>query len=266
MTSTQKVIKIGAIALGLLLVVGIVSGVVSVIGMIAGFGESAVNDEITAYEVSDNVTELIIEVGAASLTVEESDSFGVESNLRWLTVTDSNGRLKVVERSHKGADYKDAILKVCIPKDFVFDKIEITSGAGELSADTLRAKNVSLEFGAGKIEIDGLYASSSVEIESGAGEVNINGGELPHLDLSIGAGKANIKAKLTGSCDLEFGVGGADIILLGDESDYTLRIDMGVGVVRVDGKSIANSTTIGNGAARIEMDCGVGSINVSFSK
>lgn len=264
MTATQKVIRIAAIAIAIALAVGIISGIVSLVGLIFGIATPATNEDVTVYEVSSNVKSLDVEVGAADFVIEESDHFGVESNLKYLTVKEKSGTLYVTEKTHTGARYDGPMLKIFVPEGFVFERLEISSGAGVLTASVLSAKRVSFEHGAGKVDIGELNAGKSVEIEGGAGEININGGVLHNLDMQIGAGKTSVTATLVGSCDIEHGVGKTNITLLGGKELYRLTLERGIGDIRVDGKSVSSSQSIGSGENHIDVEGGVGEINIFF--
>lgn len=80
-----------------------------------------------------------------------------------------------------------------------------------------------------------------------------------------GMGEFILLARLTGSSKLNHGIGEADISLIGSENDYTVTLDKGIGEATLDGKSVSGGT-YGSGASKLDIDCGVGEINVDFAK
>ena len=69
-------------------------------------------------------------------------------------------------------------------------------------------------------------------------------------------------AALLGGCELDMGVGEANITLIGSKDDYALDIESGVGGVRVDGTSVTDYGS--SGANRVEINGGVGAIDIRF--
>ena len=99
--------------------------------------------ETKTYEIASEIHSLEIEIGAADFVIEQGDAFSVESNLNYLTVSERNGVLTIVEKVKNEwsivVDYTDAMLKLYVPKDMVFETVDITTGAAKLTADSLSA-------------------------------------------------------------------------------------------------------------------------------
>ena len=269
MTSLQKTIKYLAMAFAILLIVGIFGGILSAVGIFGGLfdkdttSKDTTTEDITAYAVSDKVTALDIEIGAADFTIKEADAFKVESNLKNLTVTNKGGRLIIKEKSNFGTVYKDAALTLYIPADTVFDKVDINTGAGKLTVGALSANELDLDLGAGEVKIDNLTALIDADIDGGAGKITVNSGSLANLDLDMGVGQLNLTSALLGDSELSLGVGESNLTLVGNKEDYRLDVDKGVGNITVDGQNLSkfsNST----GANRVDIDGGIGAININF--
>lgn len=264
MTTFQKVIKYSAIALAVFLIVGIVVGIINIIGL---FGDDAVNEDVTVYEVPSDIKRLEIEINAADFTIKQGEKFFVESNLKHLTVKDKNGVLTVKEtKKLSSTTYKNAVLILYVPAETVFEKADITTGAGRLTVDKLSADKVNFEFGAGEVKIDNLVANSNINIEAGAGEITISNGSLRNLDLEMGVGQLNLTSALIGESDLELGIGQSNITVLGNKDDYRLDIEKGIGNITVDGESVSNFENSGNRTNRIDISGGIGEIKLSFKE
>lgn len=264
MTGFQKLIKYGAIALAAVLVVSILSGIFSAVGVLGVLFEGkGVAQDVTDYAVSQNITALDISIGAADLTVETADRFYVKSNLKNIKVTEENGALCIREKDSFATSYNGAVLTVGIPEGFHFTSIRMETGAGVFEADFLSAEVVSLELGAGSVKIGQLYATQKAEIEGGAGELTVGGGSIRNLDLDMGVGQLKLTAALPGDSQLDMGVGEANLKLLGTQEEYRIEIEKGIGQVTVDGASV-DGGVYGSGVNDVEISGGVGAIHIDF--
>ena len=128
----------------------------------------------------------------------------------------------------------------------------------------MTTKSLELKLGAGDVEIAKLTVEDSARIEGGAGKLSIADGALRNLNLNMGVGELNLTAALLGENDLTFGVGSSNLTLLGSREDYRLEIERGIGSIMVDGDSIGNIQNSGEGKNHVEIEGGVGSVDLSF--
>ena len=269
MTSIQKAIKYIAIAFAILLTVSIIGGIlgaVGTVGFLFDIGETPIG-EMKTYEISENITELDIDIGAADFRVIEGESVSVKTNNKNITVKEHDGKLIISEKGRVlGYDYSsgELVVDLYFPKGIVFDKVDITTGAGVVSIYTLTASDLSLELGAGKAEIATLVATKRADIDGGAGQIIISGGELCNLDLDMGIGELSLTSVITGKSEIDCGIGEVNITLLGGSDDYRIDVEKGLGDIRVDGKSF--SGIYGDGNNKIDIDGGVGRINIKFEE
>lgn len=267
MTTFQKAVKYLAMAFAIFLTVSIIGGILSMFGLFSGFfGSDAVTEDIKTYTVSSDIKSLEVKINAADFTIKQGDSFSVESNLKYLTVEDKNGVLTIRDTKKFIRTYTGAVLTLYIPADTVFDKANITTGAGRMTVDNLSADTMNFELGAGEVAIDTLVAASDIDINGGAGKITISGGALHNLDLDMGAGQLNLTSALTGESDFDLGVGESNITVIGNKNDYKLDIEKGLGNITVDGTSVSNIKGQGNGNNDIEISGGIGAINLKFGK
>ncbi len=270
MTASQKITKYAAIALAAILIVAIVGGIVQVIGLVGGFffGDDGVADEMTTYAVSQDITSLILDANAADITMKEGDSFSVVSNLKYLTVEEQNGCLILRDRHRDslfgGNNYGNAVLTLTFPKVFVFDKVEIDTGAGRVTADSLVTARAELSFGAGDISFAALTVTDFLELEGGAGRIDIKGGAIHNLEADLGVGETRIVSALTGNCSIECGVGETRITVIGSLDFYSVRCEKGIGSATLDGDPMENGKTYGTGEERITVDGGIGTVKIVF--
>ena len=266
MTGFQKIVKYLAIAFAIFLIVSIVGGILGAVGIWNMFsGGSAVSDTVKSYQIPSPISSLEITINAADLTVQQADRFLVESNLQDLKVTERNGKLILEEDSGFAASYTGAKLTVYIPSQTVLESVNIKTGAGKLTVDTLIANSVRLELGAGEVRFEQLTAYEKADIEGGAGKITVAGGSLANLDLEMGVGQLNLTSALVGSSELDLGVGETNLTLIGSETAYALDMEKGLGSITVNGEDVSRYSSA-KGKNRIDIDGGIGAIRVVFTE
>lgn len=231
---------------------------------LVGCAENAVLEESRIYQVESDIHSMEIRVGAADFVIVYADTFSVESNLKYLSVTEEDGVLKIIDKKTKGVTYDNPVLTLCVPTDVVFENVTISTGAAKLTTDALSAKWLKLQLGAGDVSISRLTALSGADIEGGAGRIDIAGGTINNLELEMGIGELNLTAALLGDNELTLGVGESNLTLIGNRDDYRLAFEKGIGSITVDGKTVADFGSTGNGHNRVQLEGGVGAINIRF--
>lgn len=274
MTTFQKVFKYLGIAFAIIIVIGSFTAIIGAFGVfgriITGDSqiESAVSDEIKTYIMESKIVDLECEINAADFTIKQGDSFYVESNLKRLVVEEKDGVLRIKDKKQARVDYTNAFLTLYVPVDTEFNTVNITTGAVKLTADNINSDRLSLELGAGEVYITNLVAKLNADILGGAGQITVTGGALNNLDVEMGVGQLNLSSVLTGECEFDLGVGETNISVIGKKENYRLELEKGVGTITVDGKSIsgfdANSGSYNETGNSIEINGGIGSINLSF--
>ncbi len=230
------------------------------------FREDVVLDEIKAYQVTSEIHSLDISINAADFTIEYRDTFGVESNLKYLSVREKNGVLTIVDEARANKNYSNAKLTLYIPRDTVFDDVSIETGAAKMTAETLSTASLKFRLGAGDVSIKQLNVTSRADIEGGAGAITVAGGTLNNLKLGMGVGELNMTAALLGNNELDFGIGESNLTVLGNKGDYRIDIEKGLGSITVDGEKVTDFGTSGNGQYSLEIETGVGAVNLKFQE
>ena len=274
MTTLQKVIKYLAIAFAIFLAVTIIGSILSTVGLLgvlfsdndADWGD--VIGETKTYTVTSEVSDLNIQINAAGFHIKEGDGFSVESNLKNLEVDEKNGCLTLKDLTKiklNGSNaYEEAMLTIYVPAGTVFEYVNIKTGAGRFTVDSLAAGAIGFELGAGDVAIGKLVVTKSADIEGGAGRITIDHGEIKDLDLKMGVGQLNLTAALTGKSELELGVGESNITLIGKKENYKLELEKGIGEISVEGKRVSDFGSSGSGTAEVEINGGIGAIHVDF--
>lgn len=278
MTSAQKVIKMAAVAFAIFLIVTIISAILSgiyalltVTGVVKNNENSTKLGDMTviAEDIYD-VSILSIETKGTNLKIETGSKFEVKSNNSNIKVIENNGNVVVKENSIMkwlGNTKIDSELIIVIPENTEeFEEVSIEAGAGEIKIDSLNTKELSFNLGAGKVTLDNLKVLNDAKIDGGAGEIIIKNCDLNNLDMDLGIGKTTIEGEISGKSKIDTGVGELDLKLNSNLTKYKFELEKGIGQITVDGDKVPNDCTIGNGTNKIEINGGVGAINISTNK
>lgn len=265
MSKGQKIIKIGAIVLGFVIISNILSFLFY--GLSWFLDISFNNHQVTNFnETYQNIREIEIDGISSSIIIESGDEFKVEAtNLENnFTSKAKNGVLKIEEHD-KWFFYgngKGEIL-ITVPDEIVLDSLSIDTGAGKFIIRDIEAMEFDMDHGAGALEIiDSKF--SKADIDGGAGMIQIENSNLNNLELDAGVGKVEIEASITGNSQINCGIGEIDVILIGASDDYQIRTEKGIGSVEIAGIKQKNGTVYGNGDNRLDLEGGIGRIKVDF--
>ena len=266
MTQAQRIIKYLAVALALFIVIGIVSGIVSIVSCIFGQETLSLTEDMVPTLFEGDITSLEIDVLATSLTVVTGDELKVETNNPNVKSFFENGILTVKEDGISGKYFsvnsEVGSLTVTVP-DTALISVDISTGAGMVDIECLKTEKLSFDFGAGAVTVDRLYVSDKAEIDCGAGKVTVKGGSITGLDLDMGVGEVEITSALKGRNKISCGVGNFKLDLEGDQTDYKMTLSKGLGSISVAGKAMAEGT-YGDGDTYLDIDGGVGKIKIDF--
>ncbi|MGN0452178.1 MAG: DUF4097 family beta strand repeat-containing protein [Ruminococcus sp.] len=275
MTTAQKVIKYLAMALAIFLCVSLIGTVVTVLAGVshiftsqkASSEEAVPVGEMQVYRIDDEISSLSLELSAAKLKISTADEFSVESNHNYISVNTENGKLCINETKKLFSEYPKGItVNIYVPDGLTFDDAKIETGAGAVRIDALSSDVLDISLGAGETKIKNLTANSRADIDGGAGALTIDGGLLRNLDLDMGVGKLTLKSRVEGESSIDCGVGEIELTLLGSREDYQIELDKGIGEAKLDKETMRDDSVYGFGRNRIDIDGGIGAINIEFSK
>lgn len=265
MTQWQKIIKYLAIAFAFSLIIGIFTGIISLIFGISGIFYFTDDDseplEVKTFEYQANNLE--IDLAWTDLEIISGNEFKIETNNKYISCKERGDRIIIKEKKSFIKNKGKYDLKITVPEGFNFSKVEIEAGAGVIDIDSLYTRDLDLDLGAGNVSIDYLNVSNQTSIDGGAGKVHIKDGVISRLDFDIGAGNAIISGDLVNDSDIDCGVGKLELDLLQSEDNYTFNLDKGIGRVTLNNREIKDGAIIGNGKNRIEIDGGVGEIEIT---
>lgn len=269
MSGMTKTIKYLAIAFALFLAFSIISGIMySVLSLSNVFNDNdnqAIAEELHDLEINDNTLLLDIDVLGSNIIIKQGDVFKAETNNKYIKTKQDKNRLYIEESGHKWFhNSNNSELIIYVPNNFVFDAVSVETGAGKVNVERLTTKKLYFDLGAGKAKINNLMVLEDAKIDGGAGEISIDAISINDLDLDMGMGKLSLKSKLTGKNKIDSGVGELNLSIVGSLEDYEITLDKGVGSATLDGKTMIDESTYGSGMNKLDIDGGVGSININF--
>ncbi|MGB4660268.1 MAG: DUF4097 family beta strand repeat-containing protein [Mobilitalea sp.] len=285
MSSLQRVIKYCAIAFAIILCVGIISSIAGAGAMVVSFisGDRIDSNDKDLKDFSDTfvgVQSLDIDNSTGTLYIKVGDTFKVEAEdvtSDFEAKVDSNGKLVISEKQSEtqffffnfnlgGIDSANSKITVYLPEDFIAEEAKIDTGAGTVNIEGLNAEDLIISAGAGNISGVNM-TSQEVKIDGGVGSVDFENIIFEDTDLDCGVGNIKLQGILTGDNKIDCGVGEVELNLIGNEADYELDIDSGVGKIRVNGSQVSDEDMINSGAPNsIRVDGGVGNVNIDIAE
>lgn len=184
-----------------------------------------------------------------------------------------NGTLTVLyDTEHHYRTNNHAKIVIEIPKGMQFGTVELNIGATDAEIEGLNCKELTLYVGAGELTTTGFTVTEKMTVSLGAGSLDIGGGTYGDVNLDCGVGDLSMAGTVNGDLVADCGIGEMEIELLGKkEQDYDYKISCGIGEVEVNGKSYSNlsgsyEATNEGAIGTIELDCGMGSIDVEIGR
>ena len=285
MKEFQKIIKYAAIAFGLYLAISIIGGIIAIIvSIFTGFYgisyltdslNDAINSDDTSIERIDENQEveefskMKLDISASNLTIKlEGNSYKVETYQipKNTKIESKDGILEIKNNKKLNKSDSKSRITIYLPEDVELEEADIQVGAGIVDVTGLIAKNVEFDFGAGNVNMQNISVKNNAKIECGAGQAIIKNSELANADIEAGVGKLVYSGDLTGNAQIDCGVGDVELELTGDAEKYAIHTEKGIGDIKINDSSVADDSTTGNGENKIDIEGGVGSIDIRMSK
>ena len=265
MRNGRKLIKYGAIAFAFVLIFGIFSSIIYGINIFFSIFNDGSDDidEMVSIDIDDTIGALDIDVDMVDLMIKSGDDFRIEvSNVNKISYSDSYNKLVIREKGINLFD-NETKLFIYVPEDKVFDNVSIDTTVGSVNILKFNTKEIDLDLGMGSVVIDYLNVIRESSISAGVGELVIKDGIMSDLELDMGVGDGLITASVLGESDINCGVGKLELNLNGNEDDYKIEVDKGIGEIKVDGIKFSRNF-YGNGNNYIDIDGGIGEVLVNF--
>ena len=134
--------------------------------------------------------------------------------------------------------------------EVMLTEADITNDAGMIYIRKISADDLSIDVGAGEAEIE-EFRANVLELDCGAGSITASGTVLAEADVECGVGEVNLT-------------------LQGKAEEYSYDLDCSVGSIILDGDEIDGIGTRQShhvdGGKYLNVDCGVGQVNLSFTE
>ena len=268
MKDINRIIKYCAIIFACFLVVSIFTGIIK---LIFAFALITTNDNkeydyttVDKMNIKKNVDTLVIEVGATDLNIKQGEEFKVDTNNEYIKISTKNNKLIVKEENHKFYKNDKRDVNIYIPKDYILNNTDIETGAGKIKIENLVTRKLDLELGAGTAIIDNIEVLDDTDIDTGAGKVTITNSVFNNLNFDAGVGSVTINADILGKSTIDAGVGSLKVNLVNNGDIYSIKCSKGLGSFKLNGKSVKDGETYGEGENTITISGGVGSVKVNY--
>ena len=263
MTNAQKVIKYLAIAFAFSIIISIIYGLLTAFNLVGKISENN-NNNIDYYrkiELNEEDNEIDVNLKITNLYIKKGNEYSIDTNNKYIKYNEENKKLIIKEEANINLN-KEYYLTLTIPSNINYEHIKLDNGAGIVKIDSLNGDSADLDFGAGKVIIEDINIKNELEIDAGAGSLEIKKGTINNLDLDMGVGKVTINTTLTGNNKIDAGVGKLNIKLQNKKEIYTFKISKGIGSIKLNNEELKDNETIGNGINIIDINGGIGSINI----
>lgn len=269
MSNGQKIIKYFALALAITLIVIILSLVLSGFYLVSLIiGSNSIDDKsyleniTSTCNLDSNILYLDIDLSYVDLNIKYGNDFSISSNGSIKCTTSSN-KIEISENQKINFVKANKTLIISIPDNYKFKFVEINTVVGKVNINNIITDKLKLDLGAGVTIIDKIN-SYNTSIDSGTGKIEIKSGNIRNLDFDIGMGKANITAFIGGNSKIDSGIGEVNLNLLGNSDDYKLTVSKGFGSIKLDNSELSDDSIIGEGINSIDIDGGIGNINIDY--
>ncbi len=223
---------------------------------------------------SGQVNSLVLQAAGCSVEIvesEDADIYLAFENMKKVQAyqKESNVVVKAVRDTELKQEPAGSVLRLYLPSKCHLEEAELELGAGSLKIENIHAGKLKLSVEAGKLTAEALCAETLVAA-LGAGMILLEQAQVQDAKLSAGAGSMVLKGQIHGDVDAECTVGGLQLHLQGDVTDFNYEVQCVAGNIQIgDEKSsgINAERCIDNGAGkRMELDCAMGNLEVSFSQ
>lgn len=141
----------------------------------------------------------------------------------------------------------DTDVKIYVPKDYRFNKVEIEIDAASVKLANLIADELEVDVDAGSFKADNITVEKAV--------------------VDVDAGEAKIDLLDSKKSEFNVDVGDIKVVMTGTESDYSYDVDCDLGDIQVGsyrGEGLSDEYYYNGGDRMIEADCNVGNIIIKM--
>lgn len=263
MLKSKKIIKYFAITFASVIIASMIGGLVSFIVTIFDISEYKQSKIQKLYQSNVVNATLDIELKSTDLEINLGDKLSISSDSKYITLNQDENKIYITEKSHVSLSNNTSKLVITIPRDLMFDIVDIETGAGKINIEELETKRLNLDLGSGSVDIKNLIVVDRTKIEGGAGKFTIQNGTINNLKFTLEVGSAKLNSAILGNSTIKASVSKLDINLRGSIDDYEISIDKGIGLIYFNSDILKDKSVVGNGNNYLEITGGVGTIKIT---
>lgn len=220
---------------------------------------------------------LDMEAASFRLIPYDGDTFKYESNKTGYFIWEQDKDSLKMESKHsywksffRKGNSSIPQLALYVPKKAELEEIEIYCGMGEGDIANISTKNLYAQVGMGKMKIDGSSTGDS-KLYVDAGELVMTGAVLNNTEIDVGMGSVQLEGRVNGDLRAECDMGNISMYLEQAKEDFQYDIQCDMGTVQIDRENYSSSLRArlkdeSEGSQKMEIDCGMGSVDVFFNK
>ncbi len=155
-------------------------------------------------------------------------------------------------------------------KSGLFKKINMEQASGDVFVDVpLTADEININVNAGECDVvEEITALENFKAEIGAGKISLEQISAKEIVLKANVGEINTEELYADNISIDCGVGAIEAVAGGKEQDYNYDIKCNIGDVEIGDNSYSGFSSrrkVNNEGSKVmKVDCGVGSVEVSF--
>ncbi len=225
----------------------------------------------------EDIDSLEIDLDYGEIYLEKSESEDIEikvdapESFRYECANDDGTLLLKSKNSSRKWRNSEITITVAIPSGMEFNDVDINTDAGRVeSSYEFVADTIKLNVDAGELTAEYMEATEDMSIEVGAGKVEFSDLKADSLKVDCGVGEVQLAGSVSEKVKADCGIGKISMKLDGKEEDYDYKVSCGIGAVTINGvnySSLSTDKKINNHSDReIDLDCGIGEIEVSLSE
>lgn len=197
----------------------------------------------------ESIRSLEVELGAALVTIQPGDGFSVTADdMSAIDVYQDEDTFQVTANDRWRGNWKEFHVDITVPPDYLLDELDLTIGAGRMTAEGLRCLEADLCVGAGQMVLTDFSATASADLEAAAGQIKLDGEVYGQVEISAEAGQV--------------------VLNIPEPEDYGYEVECRLGNVKMGAYSFSGMSTVASdstsAANLFEIECSVGSVEVNF--
>ncbi|MDD6193912.1 MAG: DUF4097 family beta strand repeat-containing protein [Lachnospiraceae bacterium] len=203
-------------------------------------------------DILDAFTTIHVEADIASVKVKQGDDFKIEwsvyrSGVPTYDVKD--GVLTVIQKHpHKNlAGNHSCKIILTLPEGTKLERVEIDADVGDVDVLDISSQKTTVTADVGAVNFDNCQLGDTT-VEADVGDVSLRSCDFYDLTVSADVGSITIDATQ-------------------DLSEYSFDLDAGVGDIHINDQHVHKQfEQHGSGKYKIDADCDVGSLDISFDQ